>query len=123
MNDICTGKAPLSALQDITEPDKYFSETTNPGFKKYRTVVAEYHRKYNEELKKDSSITGSMDRKLKDLVKSLKTFQNRQLLWIHWMVEYLLMPKEIKKNYIESIIEPQSIPTEEQIRNRMKLIV
>lgn len=35
-------------IEDISEPEKYFNESANPGFKKYQTVVAEYHKKYNE---------------------------------------------------------------------------
>lgn len=121
MNDLCISKT-APAFIDIIDADKYFNEAINPGFKKYRTVVAEYFRKYNEELKKETAV-GNLDRKLKDLLKNTKVMPDKHLTWFSWIVEYVLMPKEIKKNYIENIIEPDSPPTEEAIRNRMKLIL
>ena len=85
-------------------------------------MVSEYHRKYNSELKRET-VTGNLERKLKEFLKGAKSLTNRQLTWFHWMVEYLLIPKDVRKNYIEDIIEPELLPTEESIRNRMKLIV
>jgi hypothetical protein len=94
----------------------------NPGFKKYRTVVGEYYRKYNEELKRQVT-AGALNSKIREFLKGLKNIQNRQTLFVHWMVEFLSMPKEIKKNHIELILEPEHLPTEEALRNRMKLIL
>lgn len=121
MNEMCVGKV-KTTLPEIMDSDKYFNETINPGFKKYRAVVSEYYRKYNEELKKET-VSGTLDRKLKDLLKNTKVLPEKHLTWFHWIVEYLLLPKDIKKNYIENIIEPDLAPSEESVRNRMKLII
>lgn len=98
MNELCVTKT-AAPPPEIIDSDKYLNETINPNIKKYRTVIAEYFRKYNEELKKES-ISGSLDKKLRDLLKNTKSMVNKQLTWYHWIVEYLLIPKEIKKNYI-----------------------
>lgn len=55
-------------------------------------------------------------------MKGLKSISNRQTTMVHWIVEFLLLPKEIKRNQIEQVLEPQHPPSEEGIRNRMRLL-
>ena len=38
----------------------------------------------------------------------------------YWIAEYLQLPKEIKKYYIEGIIEPKNKPTLESVRDRIR---
>ena len=122
MNGVCVLNTPGTTISDITEPEKYFSESANPGFKKYRTVVAEYYRKYNEELK-TINVSGNLNTRLKDFLKGMKSISNRQTTMVHWIVEFLLLPKEIRRNMIEQVLEPEHPPTEEGLRNRMRLLV
>jgi hypothetical protein len=44
----------------------------NPGFKKYRTVVSEYHRKYNVELRQQVGAAGALNSKMKEFLRGLK---------------------------------------------------
>jgi hypothetical protein len=44
-----TYKADILELKD---PERYFSEASNPSIKKYKIVIAEYYKKYNSALKK-----------------------------------------------------------------------
>ena len=111
MNGICVLNTPSLSLGDVTEADKYFNESANPGFRKYKTVVAEYHRKYNEELK-IGTVSGNLNARLKDFLKGLKAITNRQTTMVHWIVEYLLLSKEIRRNMIEQVLEPEHPPTE-----------
>jgi hypothetical protein len=53
--------------------------------KKYRTVISEYFKKYNEELKRMPT-SGSLEKKLKDFLRNTKSMQNKQLTWFHWIV-------------------------------------
>lgn len=122
-HDICVVHVAGATLADITEPEKYFSESANPNFRKYRTVVAEYHRKYNDELKAGATSSNSLASLLKDYLKTLKSISNRQTTMVHWIVEFLLLPKEIRRNHIEQVLEPEHPPTEEGLRNRMRLLV
>jgi len=73
--------------------------------------VVEYYRKYNSELK-TASVSGNITTMLRDFLKGLKTITNKQTTMVHWIVEFLLLPKEIRRNLIEKVLEPEHPPTE-----------
>jgi hypothetical protein len=40
----------------------------------------------------------------------------------HWMVEYMLLPKDQRKDCLEAIIEPKSKPSIERVQSRLRMI-
>lgn len=40
----------------------------------------------------------------------------------HWMVEYMLLPKDQRKDCLEAIIEPKSKPSIESVQSRLRMI-
>jgi hypothetical protein len=46
------GTIKVGALE-LKDSERYFSEATNPSIKKYKIVIAEYYKKYNDALKSE----------------------------------------------------------------------
>lgn len=52
-DDEQSSKIKLGLFYGVKEPESYLNELKNPSIKKYKSVVKEYFKKYNSEIKMD----------------------------------------------------------------------
>ena len=90
----------------------YLNEELNPSFKKYKNVVKQYHKKYNQEitihaLGRQVSTKSLMKETLVkgDIVR--ENTSKEELTMVYWMIEFINLKKDIKKEYLEAVIEPK----------------
>lgn len=102
----------------------------NPSIRRYKLVVAEYSKKYGQELAIDDiGIRGG------ELRSCLVTFTRMNLedsyhrneLLFHWIVEHLLLAQHDKDSIgrpvpLEEVIQPRLQPTQDQIQQRLRLL-
>lgn len=51
-----------------------------------------------------------------------EAINEKEVVMWHWMVEFVMMPKEIKRDYLEGVIEPKNKPTIDSVQSRLKLV-
>jgi len=91
----------------------YLNESNNGSIKKYKSVIKEYHKKYCSEITvnpqsrqipvkimmKESLTKGKL---LKD------TLSSDEIIMIYWMIEFIGLDKNAKKDYLDGVIDPKN---------------
>lgn len=89
---------------DLKEAERYFKEQSNPSIKKFKMVIQEYYRKYTAQLKRQEATPEDLNSQLKNFLRSSTCEDSTEFMLLYWISEYLQLPKEVKKDYIEAIL-------------------
>lgn len=107
----------------LVDAKQYLSEEANPSIKKYKSVLKEYHKKYSSEI-----AIQAQGRQLssKALMRELLSrgflradSHPEEVLLAYWMVEYLGLPKDVKKEYLDAVIDPKTPPSLPALQQRL----
>lgn len=97
-------KAEGLGLKDV---ESYLKEETNPGIKKYRSVIKEYQRKYNGEIEvggTSQNISELFKKYLRNSTKLGKELSKEETTMFYWMIEAANLRVDIKKEDLDMII-------------------
>ena len=97
----------------LAELGQYLSEEANSSIKKYKSVVKEYYKKYNQEI-----TTAPLGRQvtaqqvIKEALKRgglLKSDTTQEaMVMVFWMVEFVSLRPDVRKEHLDRIIEPKN---------------
>ena len=91
----------------LKEVESYLKEETNPGIKKYRSVIKEYQRKYNGEIEVggvSQNISELFKKYLRSSTKFGKEMSKDEMTMFYWMIEAASLRVDIKKEDLDMII-------------------
>ena len=73
----------------LKEVESYLKEETNPGIKKYRSVIKEYQRKYNGEIEVGGTaqnISELFKKYLRNSTKLGKEMSKEEMIMFYWLI-------------------------------------
>lgn len=112
----------------LVDIKSYLSEETNPSIKKYKAVVKEYHKKYSQEitmnpLGRQISSKGLIKETLTKGKLVKENLSMEEMLMIYWMIEYSTLQQNVKKEYLDGVIDPKNqVLSKNYLMDRIKAL-
>lgn len=121
VRSVATALHQKEGVLDLKDTERYFNDQCNPSIKKYRTVIQEYYKKYTATLKREECGKEDLNTQLREFLRGCTCDDPKEVMLFFWVVEFLQLPKEIRKDYLEGIIEPKAKPTIEGVKERIRV--